>query len=91
MAVSNFWGDLVPAIPHNYCQYCLLALLLAICGPVLYPRKKQRYVPGVPIIGVEGPGGFKQARENFCTDAKTILNEGYQQACSTLSPEPRIS
>lgn len=84
-------GDVISAIPQSYYRYLLLAVLLAICGPVLYPRQKQRYVPDVPIVGIEEPGGIKQARENFCTDAKSILSQGYQQACRSSSPVPRIS
>ena len=95
MAVYQFWTDLVSIMPQEYYQlffnqhllldyqYFLLALLLATCGPMLYPRMKQRYIPGVPVIGIEESGGIKQARETFCTDAKTILNDGYLQACRT--------
>lgn len=77
-AIEEF-GDVISAVPQSYYQYLLLAILLAICGPVLYPRQKQRYVPGVPIVGIEEPGGIKQGRENFCTDAKSMLNQGYQE------------
>lgn len=74
-------GDAISALPHSYYRYLLLALLLALSGPVLYPRRKQRYVPGVPIVGLEESGDIKQARENFCKDAKTMLMEGYRKAC----------
>ena len=81
MIVRKTWLDVGLALLQDYYQYFLYVLLLAIGGPVLYPRKRQRYIPGVPIIGIEEPGGIKQARENFSTDAKTILIEGYQRAC----------
>ena len=81
MSVNESLAHTVLALLQSYYHYLFYVLLLAIGGPVLYPRKKQRYVPGVPIVGIEGAGGIKQARENFCADAKSILAEGYQKAC----------
>ena len=96
MAVYQFWTDLVSIMPEEYYQlflnhqhllldyqYFLLALLFATCGPILYFRRKKRFIPGIPVIGIEDSGGIEQARETFCTDAKTILNNGYLQACRT--------
>lgn len=79
MLVIKDFPDVVSAIPRNYLQHAIFALLLAICGPVLYSRKKHRSVPGVPIFGIEESGGLARARENFCADAKTMLTEGYQR------------
>ena len=81
MSVNKDFADTVWALFQGYHQYFIYALLLAIGGPVLRSRKKRRYVPGVPIIGIEEAGGIKQARQNFCTDAKSVLAEGYQKAC----------
>ena len=91
MTVNNHLADNVWTLLQGYYQYLFYALLFAIGGPVLYPRRKQRYVPGVPIVGIEEPGGIKQARANFYADAKTMLMEGYQQACRLPSPVSRAS
>ena len=91
MSVDKDLADTVLVLLQGYYQYLVCALLLIIGGPVLCSRTKQRYIPGVPIVGIEEPGGIKQARENFCTDAKLILAEGYQKACRRLASMPRIS
>lgn len=90
MSVDKDLADLVWALLQGYYQYFICALLLAIGGPVLRSSQKQRYIPGVPIIGIEEPGGIKQARQNFCTDAKSILAEGYQKACRRSISMPRM-
>lgn len=81
MFVNDSWFDLGLALLQCYNQYFLCALLLAVSGPALYPRRKQRRIPGVPIVGLEEPGGIRQAGENFCTDARYILAEAHQKAC----------
>ena len=91
MSVNERLADTVLALLQSYYHYLFYAFLLAIGGPVLCPRKKQRYVPGVSIVGIEEPGGIKQARENFCADAKSILAEGYQKACWRSSLMPSVS
>lgn len=90
MFVTEYFGSVISAIPRGYLPHVVFALLLAICGPVFYSRKKQRYVPGVPIFGIEESRGINQARKNFCTDAKTMLTEGYQKACLLSIPCRRI-
>ena len=81
MFVNDSWLAMVLVLLQGYNQYFLYALLLAVGGPALYPRSKQRRIPGVPIVGVEEPGGIRQAGENFCTDAKSILAEAHQKVC----------
>ena len=81
MFVNDTWSDTVLVLLQGYYQYFLYALLLAVGAPALYPRSKQRHTPGVPIVGAEEPGGIRQAGENFCTDARSILAEAHQKAC----------
>ena len=89
MFVNDNWFDVVLVLLQGYNQYFLYALLLAVGAPALYPRSKQRHVQGVPIVGVEEPGGIGQAAENFCTDAKSILAEAHQKACRLSISVPR--
>ena len=89
MFVNDSWFDTVVVLLQGYYQYFLYALLLAVSGPALYPRSKQRHVPGIPIIGVEEHGGIRQAGENFCTDARSILAEGYEKVCRLSISVPR--
>lgn len=81
MSVKKDFVVMVMAILQCYYQYLLYAFLIAVGTPMLFSRKKQRLVPGIPIVGIEEPGGIKQARENFSKDAKSILTEGYLEAC----------
>ena len=90
MFVNQSRTDMVVALLQGYYQYILYALLLAIGGPVFYPKNKQRYIQGVPIIGSEEPGGIRQARENFSTDARSILTEGYEKAYPPSTSIPRV-
>lgn len=90
MFVNKDLADLAGALLQGYYQYFICALLLAIGGPVLRSSRKRPYVPDVPIIGIEEPGGIKQARQNFCTDAKSILAEGYQKVCRRSTSMPRM-
>ena len=89
MFVNDSWFDRVLVLLQGYYQYFIYALLLAVGGPALYPRSKQRHVPGVPIVGVEEPGGIRQAGESFCTDARSILAEAHQKACRLSTSIPR--
>ena len=88
MFVNESWFDMVLVLLQGYNQYFLYALLLAVSGPVLYPRSKQRHIPGVPIVGAEEPGGIRQAGENFCTDARSMLAEAHQKACRLSTSVP---
>lgn len=81
MSVDKDFAGLVWPLLQGYYQYFICALLLAIGGPVLRSTRKQRYIPDIPIVGIEEPGGITQARQNFCKDAKSILADGYQMAC----------
>ena len=89
LLVKSHLLSMIPRLLQDYHQYLLYILLLLIGAPVIYPRKKQRDVPSVPIVGVEGPWSVDQARENFTTDARTILLEGYRQACRLWLPPLR--
>ena len=42
-------------------------------------ESKQEYIPGVPIVGVEGNGSLANARERFRKHAREMLLEGYSQ------------
>ena len=91
MFVNDSWFDMVLVLLQGHNQYFLYALLLAVSGPALYSRRKQRHVPGVPIVGVEDPGGIRQAGENFCTDARFILAEAHQKASRLFISMPWYS
>ena len=90
MFVNDGWFDIVLVLLQGYYQYFLYALLLAVGGPALYPRSKQRHIPGVPIVGNEEAGGIRQAGENFCTDARSILAEAHQKVCRLSTSMPRL-
>lgn len=90
MFVNYIWFDMVLVLLQGYYQYLLYALLLAVSAPALYPRSKERHIPGVPIVGVEEPGGIGQAGQNFCTDARSILAEAHQKVCRLSISMPRL-
>ena len=89
MFVNDTWSDMVLVLLQGYNQYFLYALLLAVGAPALYPKSKQRHIPGVPIVGIEEHGGIRQAGENFCTDARSILAEAHQKVCRLSFSLPR--
>ncbi|KAL8764502.1 MAG: hypothetical protein Q9194_007026, partial [Teloschistes cf. exilis] len=43
-------------------------------------NKRQRLIPGVPIVGIDERGSVKAARKRFVHDAKGLLQEGYEMA-----------
>ncbi|KAK1145133.1 hypothetical protein N8T08_004566 [Aspergillus melleus] len=57
----------------------IFALCVVTLGLVLWATRshKQRYIPGVPIIG--GPGKIRENRKLFVTEGMAILRRGYEE------------
>lgn len=45
-------------------------------------KRRQEYIPGVPIVGVEGNTSLADAREMFRKNAKEMLLDGYAKVRS---------
>lgn len=61
----------------------LVAIILIVAA--LYRstgKRRQEYIPGVPIIGVEGNASLADARERFRNNAKEMLLDGYTKVRS---------
>lgn len=54
-------------------------LLFAILLYYLSPKKRQRLVPGIPIVGGEDRSSVKKSRIRFVHDGKNMLAEGYKK------------
>lgn len=54
-------------------------------------NKRQRLIPGVPIVGIDERGSVKAARKRFVHDAKGLLQEGYEMVIwVTFLTDPSI-
>ena len=54
-------------------------LLFAILLYYLSSQKRQRLVPGIPIVGGEDISSVKTNRVRFIHDGKDMLTEGYKK------------
>ncbi|KAI9685127.1 MAG: hypothetical protein M1822_004714 [Bathelium mastoideum] len=54
-------------------------VFLITCFYFVFPSKRQKYSPGVPIAGLRPGESLKHARERFRGEAKQMLLEGYQK------------
>ncbi|KAH8432073.1 cytochrome P450 [Aspergillus melleus] len=57
----------------------IFVLCVVALGLVLWATRfhKQRYIPGVPIVG--GPGKIRENRKLFVTEGMAILRRGYEE------------
>ncbi|KAI1208440.1 putative cytochrome P450 [Annulohypoxylon truncatum] len=56
---------------------CIIILLTTVVSYLYKGNKKQEYIPGVPIAGIEGNVTLAEAREEFRRNAKEVLLRGY--------------
>ena len=83
MATKAFINDLDLAtlFPDNFgnpvFQYTTTAILLIATLSFYLSKKKQRYAPHVPIVGIPPGKDIVAAREKFRTNAKDMIQEGY--------------
>ncbi|KAI0113596.1 cytochrome P450 monooxygenase [Nemania sp. FL0031] len=54
-----------------------ILLLIAFISRLYTGTPKQEYIPGVPIVGIDGNTTLIDAREKFRKHAKEMLQEGY--------------
>ena len=65
---------------HTGSYWALLLALISIASFVSFSNsKRQRILPNVPIIGLDGTKSVRQARENFRNSSKAMLLEGYRK------------
>ena len=65
---------------HTESYWALLLALISILSVAsLINSKRQRILPDVPIVGLDGTESIRQARENFRNGSKTMLLEGYRK------------
>ena len=57
----------------------LLALIILLSVVSFSNSKRQRILPNVPIVGLDGTRSIRQARESFRHGSKTMLLEGYRK------------
>jgi hypothetical protein len=56
-------------------------LFLIILKRSLGPSKRQRLVPGIPIVGGSDKKAILKNRKRFIHDGKDMLLEGYEKVC----------
>lgn len=60
--------------------WALVLAVISILSVVSFGNsKRQRILPNVPIVGLEGTKTIKQAREQFRHASKNMLLEGYRK------------
>jgi hypothetical protein len=64
-------------------QYTTIVILLISTLSFYQPKKKQRYAPHVPIVGIPPGKDIVAARERFRTDAKNMIQEGYMKVSNS--------
>ena len=57
----------------------LLALIILLSVVSFSNSKRQRILPNVPVVGLDGTRSIRQARESFRHGSKTMLLEGYRK------------
>ncbi len=68
----------LPLYPVSY--WALSVVVTCVLSVVVFSNsKRQRMLPGVPVIGLDGTKTIRQAREQFRHDSKTLLLEGYRK------------
>lgn len=63
----------------------IVALSISVALLLIYLQattKKQRLLPGVPIVGGSDPASIKASRMRFIHDSKAMLTEGYKKVGS---------
>ena len=68
--------------------WALLLALMNYFGILSFgSSKRQRILPNVPIVGLDGSKSIRQARENFRNGSKAMLLEGYREVFFSI---PRL-
>ena len=68
---------------HTKSFWALLLALISILSVVSFINsKRQRILPNVPIVGLDGTKSIRQAREIFRNGSKNMLLGGYRKVFS---------
>lgn len=60
-------------------HYTTIAILLFATITFRQSKQKQRYAPHVPIVGIPPGKDIVAARDQFRTNAKSMIQEGYMK------------
>ena len=61
-----------------------VSTLLVLAVLLGTPKKKQRLVPGIPVVGGDDRASILMNRKRFIHDGKNMLLDGYQKAMNPL-------
>ena len=68
----------LPPYPVSY--WALSVIVTCVLSAVFFSNsKRQRMLPSVPVVGLDGTKTIRQARQQFRHDSKTMLLEGYRK------------